>query len=244
MRDMEAAIDSNTKLVAISKISYINGFEHDLKAVCDLAHAHGAYVYADVVQAVGCMPVNVGESGVDFLASATYKWLMGDFGLGFLYVRQDLLPKLQRTQWSFRQFNSFDYHAFPGDPDGPFPASYQQHNDAAGLFELGTYANGVLAALTYSLPWIHSLGPANIQKHALSLNNILRKEMPKLGYPCITPEGAGGAIIAFSVKDNATTAARLAAKKIDVGMSTGRMRVSPSIYNTEADVHAMLAALS
>ena len=59
MADLEAVVDKNTRLVALSKISYINGFEHDLKAVCDLAHAHGAYVYADVVQAVGCMPLNV-----------------------------------------------------------------------------------------------------------------------------------------------------------------------------------------
>jgi selenocysteine lyase/cysteine desulfurase len=244
MADLEAVVDKNTRLVALSKISYINGFEHDLKAVCDLAHAHGAYVYADAVQAVGCMPLNVRESNVDFLASASYKWLMGDFGLGFVYVRKDLLPKLQRTQWSYRQFAEFDYHTFPGDPAGPFPGSYTQHEDAAGYFETGTYANGVLAVLTYSLPWIQSLGVANIQRHALELNSMLRAEMPRLGYECITPEGARGAIVGFRVKDDAGTAAKLKAKKIDVGLSVGRMRVSPSVYNTRTDVEALLAALS
>jgi len=243
-KDFEAAVDKNTKLVAISKISYINGFEHDLKAVCDLAHAHGAYVYADAVQAAGCMPLDIQDSGVDFLATASYKWLMGDFGLGFLYVRGEVLPKLQRVQWSFRQFNEFNYHAFPGDPVGPFPASYEQHNDAAGYFEVGTYANPVLAALTYSLPYIQSLGVANIQKNAQALNARLRAEMPRLGYACITPEGARGPIIAFAVKDNAGTAAKLAAKKVDVGLSAGRMRVSPSVYNSQGDVDALLEALS
>jgi hypothetical protein len=34
-------------------VSYYNGFQHDLKAVCDLAHAHGAHVYADIIQAAG-----------------------------------------------------------------------------------------------------------------------------------------------------------------------------------------------
>ena len=242
--DLEAAIDTNTRLVSVSKISYINGFEHDLKHICDVAHAHGALVYADAVQAAGNMPIDVRASNVDFLASATYKWLMGDFGLGFLYVREDLLPRLQRSQWSFRQVNSFDYHAFPGDPAGPFPATYDQRTDAAGLFEVGTYANGVLAALTYSLPWIHTLGPANIQKHAQSLNAVLRSEMPRLGYPCITPANARGPIIAFAVKDNAATAARLHARKVDVGLSPGRMRVSPSFYNTPADMQALLSALS
>ncbi len=244
MVDLEKMVDKNTRLVALSKISFINGFEHDLKAVCDLAHAHGAYVYADVVQAAGCMPLNVRESNIDFLASASYKWLMGDFGLGFVYVRKDLLPKLQRTQWSYRQIAGYDYHAFPGDGAGSFPGSYAQHEDAAGYFETGTYANGVLAVLTYSLPWLQSVGVANIQRHALELNGVLRAEMPRLGYECITPESSRGAIVGFRVKDDAGTAAKLKAKKIDVGLSAGRMRISPSVYNTRGDVEALLAALS
>lgn len=244
MADLEREVDKETKLVAVSKISFINGFEHDLKKVCELAHAHGAYVYADAVQAVGCMPVNVEESGVDFLASASYKWLQGDFGLGFLYVREDVLPKLERTQWSFRQTASYEYHAFPCDPAGTFPASYEQLQTAAGHFELGTYANSVLAALSYSLPWIQQIGVAKIQSHALDLNAKLRREMPRLGYECITPEDARGVIIAFAVKENTATAAKLKAKKVDVSLSAGRMRVSPSIYNTMADVDALLAALS
>jgi selenocysteine lyase/cysteine desulfurase len=243
MEDLDRAVDKNTRLVAISKISFINGFEHDLRAVCELAHAHGALVYADAVQAVGCMPMDVRESGVDFLASASYKWLQGDFGLGFLYVHENVLPKVERSQWSYRQTESFDYHAFPGDPEGPFPASYRQLEDATGHFEVGTYANSVLAALSYSLPWIQQIGVAKIQAHALELNAKLRREMPRLGYECITPEDAKGAIVAFSVKDDAATAAKLTAKKIDVSLSPGRMRVSPSIYNTVADVDALLDVL-
>jgi selenocysteine lyase/cysteine desulfurase len=66
---------------------------------------------------------------------------------------------------------------------------------------------------------------------------------PRLGYACITPESSRGTIIACAVKDNAATAAKLKAAKVDAGLSPGRMRVSPSIYNTEADVQALLAAL-
>ena len=60
----------------------VQRIQHDLKAVCDLAHAHGAYVYADIIQGVGTVPLDVRATGVDFAATATYKWLMGDFGLG------------------------------------------------------------------------------------------------------------------------------------------------------------------
>jgi selenocysteine lyase/cysteine desulfurase len=102
----------------------------------------------------------------------------------------------------------------------------------------------VLAALSYSLPWIQKIGVTKIQSHALELNAKLRAEMPRLGFECITPEGARGTIIAFAVKDGAATAAKLKAKKVDVSLSPGRMRVSPSIYNTMADVYALLGALS
>ncbi|HEY3742655.1 MAG TPA: aminotransferase class V-fold PLP-dependent enzyme, partial [Bryobacteraceae bacterium] len=56
LADLDRLIDSKTKLVAVSLVSMINGFQHDLKAVCELAHSRGALVYVDAVQAVGAVP--------------------------------------------------------------------------------------------------------------------------------------------------------------------------------------------
>ena len=56
--------------------------------------------------------------GVDFAACASYKWLMGDFGLGFFYVREDVLARLPHVQYGWRQFEEFEYHMLPGDPPG------------------------------------------------------------------------------------------------------------------------------
>jgi selenocysteine lyase/cysteine desulfurase len=243
-KDLARAVDKNTRLIAVSQVSWINGFTHDPKALADLAHAHGAKLFLDAVQATGCMPIDVRASGVDFIAAASYKWLMGDFGLGFLYARADVLPTLERTQWSYRQFNNMEYHALPGDAPGTFPISFDQLQTAAGYFELGTYANSVLATLSASLPWIQQIGVANIQQHAHKLNAILRSDLPRLGYPCITPEDAGGSIISFGVKDDAVTSAKLKAKNVDVSRNPGRIRVSPSIYNNEADVHTLIEALA
>lgn len=242
--DIERAVDKNTRLIAVSQVSWINGFTQDPKWLADLAHAHGAKLFLDAVQAAGCMPIDVHASGVDFLASASYKWLMGDFGLGFLYARADVLPTLERTQWSYRQFRNMQYHALPGDPPGPFPISFDPLQTAAGYFELGTYANSVLATLSDSLPWIQRIGVANIHTHAHKLNSTLRREMPRLGYECITPEDAGASIISFRVEDGAATASKLKAANVDVSLNPGRMRVSPSVYNDESDIQALLAALA
>jgi len=244
MAEMAKAVDKNTRLVAISQVSYINGFEHDAKAVCDLAHAHGALVYLDAVQAVGAIPIDVKASGVDAMASASYKWLMGDMGIGFLYVRQDVIPRLKRSQFGYRQLAEFEYHAFPWDPPGPYPVSCKPSENAAGFFEIGTYDIATIAALSYSLPLIQGLGVDKIQAHTQGLLAPLRSELPKLGYPCITPAESRGPIASFLVADPKKTATALKKGNIDVSLSTGRMRISPSVYNDESDVAKLISALA
>ncbi|WP_426700746.1 aminotransferase class V-fold PLP-dependent enzyme [Rhodanobacter sp. Col0626] len=244
LKDMERVIDHKTRLVAVSQVSFINGFQHDLKALCELAHSRGALVYVDAVQAVGAIPVDVKESGVDAMGSASYKWLMGDFGLGFLYVRQSVIPRLRRTLFGYRQLNAFDYHAFPDDPAGPYPASWSQHDDASGFFEIGTYSNATLAALSHSLPAILALGPATIQRHAQRLIAKVQREVPRLGYPSMTPADAGSPIATFLVKDSVSLDRKLRAAGLDVFVGEGRMRISPSIYNTDDDIERLLEALA
>src|SRR5262245_66315433 len=154
LRDLEKLVDKKTKLIEVSLVAMYNGFQHDLKAVCDLAHAHGAYVYADIIQAAGAVPIDVRASGVDFAATATYKWLIGDFGLGFFYVREDLLGRVaRRPHWSYRSAADVDIHLSPFDPESPTPVTWTPRADAAGYFELGTVSNAVATALSVSLPY-------------------------------------------------------------------------------------------
>jgi selenocysteine lyase/cysteine desulfurase len=245
LEDLDKSIDRNTRLVAVSLVSFINGFQHDLRSVCEIAHARGALVYADIVQAAGAMPVDVRASGVDFCATASYKWLMGDFGLGFLYVKKSLLEdKLKRPVFSYRQLSRFTNHMFPYDEPGPSPVDWEQYKTAAGYFEQGTLANGVSETLAYSLEYIQTLGVENIQKHAQSLIGRLRKEVPRLGHELITPEGSLGPLVAFQLDNPAAVEAKLKKANVDVAITDHRMRVSPSIYNDQQDVDRLLNALS
>ncbi|MCX6589987.1 MAG: aminotransferase class V-fold PLP-dependent enzyme [Acidobacteria bacterium] len=244
LKDLERVIDKNTRLVAVSLISYINGFQHDLKQLCDLAHSRGALVYADIIQAAGAMPVDVKATGVDFAATATYKWLMGDFGLGFLYAKQAALNKLERPAYSYRQLSGFSNHMFPYDAPSPNLVQWKQLDNAAGYFEQGTLANAVSETLAYSLNYIHRLGVDRIHQHSQSLIARLRREVPRLGHPVITPETSRGPLVAFELKDPASIQAKLNRAKVDVTISDHRMRVSPSVYNDQADVDRLLEALS
>ena len=150
LNEMADAIDERTRLVAVSLVSTINGYEHDLKRVCEIAHARGAHVYADIVHAAGAIPVNLHESGVDFAACSSYKWLMGDFGLGFLYVRKDLQEKIRRPWWGYHQLASFATHVYPHDAPGSAVADYAASPDASGQFAMGTFSYaGVMLARSF-----------------------------------------------------------------------------------------------
>ena len=75
------AIDDETALVAITYVCFRNGSKTDIEAVIDLAHQAGAYVLVDAFQAVGAIPIDVRDLGVDFVAGGTLKYLLGSAGL-------------------------------------------------------------------------------------------------------------------------------------------------------------------
>jgi len=245
MKDLERVVDNRTKLVEVSLVSMYNGFQHDLKAVCDLAHAHGAYVYADIIQAAGAVPIDVRATGVDFAASATYKWLMGDFGLAFFYVREDLLGRVvQRPHWSYRSATDVDIHLSPFDPESPAPVTWTPRADASGYFELGTVANAVVAALAVSLPYIERLGVDAIERYRQPMLKRLQDEMPRLGFTPATPHDSTSPIVTFASRDTRAAGRKLEAAKVAVRVAPYWIRIAPSIYNDMRDVERLLEALS
>lgn len=242
--DLRKAIRKDTKLVALSAVSTFNGFEHDLKAVCDLAHANGALVYADSIHAAGCVPLDLHASGVDFAASATYKWLMGDFGLGFIYVRKDVRARLPRINYGYYGVGTFQPHVYPLDPSSEAIADYTFQDNATGSFALGTHGESVMAQLDYSLDYVYKLGVANIQSHAQTLTRRLKEELPKLGYPLLTPIEARTPLVTCLYADARTKLApRLKQANIRMTVAANRFRVSVSVFNTMDDIDKLLRCL-
>ncbi len=243
--DIERAVDRNTRLVAVSLVSWYNGFQHDLKAVCDVAHAKGAYVYADVIQGAGNTPIDVRESGIDFLACSSFKWLMGDFGLGFLFVKEDLLDRvIHRTEIGYQEADEV-MHYLPSDPPADTPVTWTLHADAGGHFEVGTYAQGVVNALSVSIPYLRRLGVEKIQAYRQPMLKRLHEEMPRLGFTSITPAETPSPLIAFTM-DGAERrfGDRLRAKKVAVSLYGDRIRIAPSIFNDMGDIETLLEVLS
>jgi selenocysteine lyase/cysteine desulfurase len=242
--DVTKAVRNGTKLVALSGVSTFNGFQHDLKEVAAIAHERGALVYADVIHAAGCVPLDLHASGVDFAACASYKWLMGDFGLGFLYVRKSVQPQLQRTNYGYYGVSEFKTHVYPLDPPGDSVADYTFENSATGEFALGTHAEIIMAQLNHSLEYILQLGVSNIQAHAQSLTERLKHELPDRGYKLLTPPATRTPLVTCLFPDaRRILTPRLKDAKIRMTLAANRFRVSISVFNTMHDIDRLLTVL-
>lgn len=236
INDMARAVDKNTRLVSMALVSNVNGYLHDARAVSDLAHAHGAYVFADMVQAAGAVPIDVRAMGIDFGSTATYKWLMGERGFGFLYVREDLQNTVvPTTRYGHRQIARFDRVGITWEP---LPG--------AARYETGTFPNALALCAHTSLQYIEKLGLTNIRAHARQLTDRLQKELPAIGYPSVTPKGTETPIVAFALKDVAATQKKLRDARVTATIIEGeqRLRLAVSVFNTQQDIDRLLAALA
>ena len=233
--DMDKAIDRNTRLVSMALVSNVNGFMHDCKAVSDLAHARGALVFADIIQAVGAVPVDVKALGIDFASAGTYKWLMGERGFGFLYVKQDLQgTALPTTRYGHRQVTNFNRAELTWEP---LPG--------AAKYETGGIAVILAAGVSAGIDYVKGLGIEKIRAHARVLTDRLQGELPPLGFAPLTPRGTETPILAFALKDAGATSKALQAGKV-VGTVVGnesRLRLSVSVFNTHEDIDRAVAVL-
>ena len=233
--DMDKAIDRNTRLVSLALVSNVNGFMHDCKAVSDLAHARGALVFADIIQAVGAVPLDVNALGIDFASAGTYKWIMGERGFGFLYVKKTLQgTALPTTRYGHRQVTNFNRAELTWEP---LPG--------AAMYETGGIAVVLAAGVSAGIDYVRGLGIDKIRSHARLLTDRLQAELPPLGYLPLTPRGTETPIVAFGLKDGAATSRTLQAGKI-VGTVVGnenRLRLSVSVFNTHEDIDRAVAVL-
>jgi selenocysteine lyase/cysteine desulfurase len=230
IEDVARAVDRRTRLVSVAWVSHQNGFRHELPPLAELAHAHGAYLYVDAVQAVGMFPVDVVAAGVDFMASGTYKWLLGSFGVAPFYIRRALIDRIPLDR-----FGALHVERELGDH------RYAIHRSAK-RFDYATPAFGPIYQLGAALDFLGRVGVAPIERHTVALADRLNRGLRERGARVLTPSGNRSSIVSFAIEPAREAARQFTAASIDVTVrDAGRMvRVSPALYNTDADIDRFL----
>ena len=224
------AINEDTRAVFITHVENLTGQLNDLKAITRRAHRVGAKVVVDGVQAAGCIPVDVGELGVDAYVSGSYKYLCGPFGAAFAYLSPRLLEELEPLYVGWRTSENM----------WGLEPTHIQYPGNASRFEYSTSAYGVKLALAKSIEYLLELGVGRIHRHTQGLVRALEEELQSLGgLEQVTPPSRGSI---YSFQPKALSPAELAKalkalnRPVELSLRRGLVRLSPHIYNTEEDV--------
>lgn len=230
-KDMAPLIDARTRLVSVAWVSPVNGYRHDVRSIAELAHAHGALLYADAIQAVGMFPIDVEASGVDALCCGTYKWLVAGFGVAPFYVRRSALGRIQPDR-----FGAFSVEReLPGQ-------HFELRTKTAGKFVYATLPFAEVYQLSAALDYLQQVGVARIETHTIALAWRLQDGLLAQGYRLLTPPGTRTSIVTFRLEGDPTVlSAALAEARIDVTVREHDVRVSPALFNTEGDIDNLLA---
>ncbi|MFN0166783.1 MAG: aminotransferase class V-fold PLP-dependent enzyme [Bryobacteraceae bacterium] len=258
LKDMERAVDRKTKLIAVSLVSSVNGHLEKIKALSDLAHSHGAYLFGDIIQGAGAIPIDVHAMGIDMASCGMYKFLQGEHGWAFMYIREDLIGSVVKPT-EFTGHPDFNYAPWVSQPKAGLPEFIAHDPKGIGDFEVGTPSVITFAAQYESLKFIEQLTIPRIRAHARPLIGRLRKGLSAAGYRPITPEDTETAILTFRSPDNNKTRDRiLRANKegrakisitgpnsaLTVGRFGDHLRFSVSVYNNQEDVDRIVQVLS
>jgi selenocysteine lyase/cysteine desulfurase len=231
----ERMIDDRTLVVPATHVCFRNGHRTDVAALTRLAHRHGALVFVDDYQRTGSAPLDVHALAVDFLVTGCLKYLLAAAGIAFLYVRRDLVERLQPTLTGW--FGRVDPFAFRID-EIDWPA-------AATRFESGTppVVNAYLAIAALDL--LDRIGYENIGAHVARLVGRFRSAAEAAGFVVRTPHEPErrGPLVVVQCTDAPALVSRLAGRGIVASSRGNGLRVSFHAYNDEGDVDAVMDAL-
>ena len=230
------AIDERTLLVPISHVLFRSSAMYDAKRIIDRAHAVGAMVVLDVYQSAGTVPLKLQEWGCDIACGGSVKWVCGGPGAAYLYVRPDVLPRLEpmATGW----FGHAEPFAFDMGP-------MRYATDAWRMIG-GTMP--VPAMYTARAGWeiITRLGVDRIRAKSQRQTRLLRDLVEERGFTVNTPrdDAARGGTICFDFDGAQPVSAELVRRRFfhDYRPRCG-LRVSPHFYTTDDELRAFVDAL-
>ena len=234
LNDILLKIGPSTRMVAISAVSYCTGQRFDLIRLSERCRQHRSLLVVDAVQALGVVPFNVTNLGVDALVCGPQKGLLCTHGLGFLYCSQPLVQRLTPP-----------YAARSSLADQSLGCEAPRFHDDARRFEHGNLNYGGVYALDSAVDLITDIGHLYISDRVCALTKYLMELIDHKGLHCITPRADDhrAGIVVIKLDDLARRHAELKSKQFVLTAVEDGLRIAPHFYNTEEELEALVNAL-
>ncbi|HSF19555.1 MAG TPA: aminotransferase class V-fold PLP-dependent enzyme [Vicinamibacteria bacterium] len=233
------ALDGDVAIAALPQCHWTDGGLLDLVSISDACRTQGVALSLDVTQSVGAYPIDVSRIAPDFLTAATYKWLMGPYSLGLLYVSE---------RWQ-REGTSLEHNWIHRANAENFARLVDYRDDfqpGARRFDVGERSNFALVpAAEAGLRRILSWGVWNLTETLGALTDEIAERSMALGLSALPRDKRAPHYLALQTKGKppADLLPRLAEHKVYVSVRGSSIRVTPHVYNDARDVVRFIEAL-
>ena len=239
VEDVARELTSRTRVLALDWVNYSTGEREDLAALGDLVHRQEGVFVVDGTQGVGALELNVHDLPVDALAVASYKWLLGPYGTGFVYLSSEIQNRLDLPVVNWMSVEgSEDFDALPREE-----FTLAQSARIFDVPETGNFLN--LYGLEASLEFVERVGVKDVTEHCGRLLDRLAEGLRRQGYRVFsaTEPSRRSTILGFQADSLQATEklhSKLRENHVAVSLRNGMIRVSPYLYNSEADIDRLL----
>lgn len=238
-RLLERLDRGGVSVLSISAVQFATGWRADLPRLGRFCRERGIFFVVDAIQALGQVPLDVREAGVDVLATGSQKWLCGPFGTGFAYVRRELLPRMQPSVVGWTSLRA--------SADFADLLRYRyEFVESARKFEVATPAFHDFAGMAASLEVLLEAGVERVRAHQAELLDPLAAWLADHpGYDIVSDrsEARRSGIFCFRPPRPQATFAALAAAGVTCVLREGAVRVAPHLYNDAGDLARVLEVL-
>ncbi len=232
-------IDGATAVVAVPHVHWTDGTRFDLVEIGRRCREVGAALVVDGTQSVGALPFDVQEIRPDALIVAAYKWLLGPYsvGMGWFGARFDDGTPLEET-WIGRE-KSEDFQRLVEYRDGYQPGAIR--------YDVAERSNFALVPMVAaSMRLVAGWRPERIQAYCRRLTGAMLEEVAAMGFSVEDERWRGGHLFGLRMPPGLDLLAlkeALERRRVVASLRGSALRLSPNVYNDEADVAALLDGL-
>lgn len=233
---LRGLLTERTRVVAMSHVTSSLGIRLPASEIVRAGREAGALVGFDGAQSAGQFPIDLREMGCDFYAATSYKWCLGPYGVGALYVRRDALPKIAVRRSGSHAPIRVDMEA------GTFAFP-----DAARKFEFGARNLPLRIGYGRTLRYLSDIGLAAIEARVRETVRYFRGRAAEIpGARVQTPEGfsAGALNVAIEGADPRALQKMLWERHRIVAVNpAGGLRFSVAFFTTREEVDRVVEAV-